>query len=132
MIIGICCDIVNMERLNKTPEFLERFEKRILGENELDEFLHKNKNLEKEKIIATLAKLYAAKEAFVKALGIGFRDGIYLQDIQVLHDQLGKPYFKISGKALVSLQKLCPVSSIHLSISDDYPAALAFVIIEAK
>lgn len=132
MIIGIGCDIVNMERLNKTPEFLERFEKRILGENELDEFLHKNKNLEKEKIIATLAKLYAAKEAFVKALGIGFRDGIYLQDIQVLHNELGKPYFKISGRALTYLQKLCQAPSLNLSISDDYPSALAFVIIDAK
>ena len=132
MIVGIGCDIVNMERLNKSPEFLERFEKRILGKDELAEFLHKNKNLSKEQTIAKLAKLYAAKEAFVKALGTGFRDGIYLTDIQVMHNDLGKPFFKISGRTQVYLKKLCSDASVSLSISDDYPAAFAFVIIEAK
>jgi holo-[acyl-carrier protein] synthase len=88
MIIGIGCDVVNMERLNKTSEFLERFGKRILGKDELQEFLD-NKPFDKDKVIARLAKLYAAKEAFSKALGTGFRDGIFLSDIQILHDKNG-------------------------------------------
>lgn len=132
MIKGIGCDVVNMERLNKTDEFLERFGNRILGKDELKEFLSKSKHISREEVIAKLAKLYAAKEAFVKALGTGFRDGIFLSDIQVLHDDLGKPYFKIGGRAQTYLQKVCPTAILHLSVSDDYPSALATVIIEAK
>lgn len=132
MIIGIGCDIVNMERLNKTDEFLERFGKRILGENELREFLVESKYATKEAIVAKLARLYAAKEAFVKALGTGFRDGIFLSDIQILHNELGKPYLNIGGKAQIILQKLCSNTNLHLSISDDYPSAIAMVIIESK
>lgn len=132
MIVGIGCDAVNIERLNKTIEFLERFSKRILGELELREFLKHSSDYDKEKIIANLAKRYAAKEAFVKALGTGFREGIFLSDIQILHNELGKPYFKIAGKAQNYLQKLCPSACLHLSISDDYPMAIAFVIIESK
>lgn len=132
MIVGIGCDVVNMERLNKADEFLERFGKRILGKDELREFLAESKNASKEKIVAKLAKLYAAKEAFVKALGIGFRDGIFLADIQILHNDLGKPYFKIEGQAKIYLQKICSTAVLHLSISDDFPVATAMVIIESK
>ena len=132
MIIGIGCDIVNMERLNKTPEFLERFMKRIAGQDELDEILKQTNNSDKTQIIAKLAKIYAAKEAFVKALGTGFRDGIFLSDIQVLHNNLGKPYFRISGGAKNYLQNNYPSVNLSLSISDDYPSAMAFVIIESK
>ena len=132
MIVGIGCDVVNMERLNKSDEFLERFSKRILGKDELREFLAESKNSERENIIARLAKLYAAKEAFVKAMGTGFRDGIFLSDIQILHDTLGKPYLNIGGQAQTYLQKLCSVADLHLSISDDYPVAAAMVIIESK
>ena len=120
-----------MERLNKSTEFLERFGKRILGKDELAEFVQ-NKPFDKDKIIAKLAKLYAAKEAFSKALGTGFRDGIFLSDIQILHNKNGKPFFKIEGEALRALQKLSLTTELHLSISDDYPVATAFVIIEAK
>lgn len=132
MIIGIGCDVVNVERLNKTDEFLERFCKRISGNEELDEFLTIKNNLDKKSIIAKLAKRYAAKEAFVKALGTGFRDGIFLSDIQVLHNDLGKPYLKIDGKAKDYLQKTCESAVLHLSLSDDFPVAVAFVIIESN
>ncbi len=131
MIVGIGNDIVNIERLNKTPEFLERFGKRILGNDELQE-LFKIKVTDIKTVAEKLAKIYAAKEAFAKALGTGFRDGIFLSDIQVLHDDVGKPFLKIGGGALIALQKLCAENNIHLSISDDYPFATAFVIIEAK
>ena len=131
MIIGIGCDTVNMERLNKSEEFLERFGKRILGKDELEEFF-KDKQFDKDKVVAKLAKLYAAKEAFSKALGTGFREGIFLADIQILHNKNGKPFFKIGGEAQSMLRKLSASSTLHLSISDDYPVAVAFVIIEAK
>ena len=132
MIIGIGCDIVNMDRLNKSPEFLERFLKRIAGQDELPELLKATKHSDQTETATKLAKIYAAKEAFVKALGTGFRDGIYLSDIQVLHNDLGKPYLKVSGKAETYLQNNFPPVSLSLSISDDYPSALAFVIIESK
>lgn len=131
MIIGIGCDVVNIERFNKSSEFLERFSKRILGKDELREFLN-DKNSEKEKVYTKLAKLYAAKEAFSKALGTGFREGIFLSDVQILHDNLGKPYLKIGGEALVHLNKLAMNNSLYVSISDDYPCAMAVVIIESK
>ena len=132
MIVGIGCDVVNIERLNKTDEFLERFSKRILGKDELREFLEKSKNADREKIIEKLAKCYAGKEAFVKALGTGFREGIFLSDIQILHNDLGKPYFKIGGKAEIYLHNLCLAANLQLCVSDDYPMAIAFVIIESK
>lgn len=132
MIIGIGCDVVNMERLNKSPEFLERFLKRIASSEEISDILKKGKSTDTALIMAKSAKIYAAKEAFVKALGTGFRDGIYLSDIQVLHNDFGKPYFKISGNTKTYMQNNFPPVNISLSISDDYPTAIAFVIIESK
>ena len=131
MIAGMGCDVVNMERLNKSLEFLERFGARILGKDEQKELMQ-GKNIDKEKFAASLAKRYSAKEAFVKALGTGFRNGIFLADIQVLHNKEGKPLLKISGEALRYMQKLYKEPILHLSISDDYPVAISMVIIEVK
>jgi holo-[acyl-carrier protein] synthase len=131
MIAGMGCDVVNMERLNKSLEFLERFGARILGNDEQKELMQ-GKTLDKEKFAASLAKRYSAKEAFVKALGTGFRNGIFLADIQVLHNKEGKPLLKISGEALRYMQKLYKEPILHLSISDDYPVAISMVIIEVK
>ena len=131
MIAGIGCDVVNMERLNKSLEFLERFGARILGKDEQKE-LADGKNIDKEKFMASLAKRYSAKEAFVKALGTGFRNGIFLSDIQILHNREGKPFLKIGGEALRYMQKLYKEPILHLSISDDYPVAISMVIIEVK
>ena len=76
------------------------------------------------------AARFAAKEAFSKALGTGFRDGIFLKDIQILHDALGKPELHVSGGALTALNKLAATPRLHISLSDDYPYAQAVVIIE--
>lgn len=128
MILGFGCDIVNIERLTKSPEFLERFKQKICGNDELKEI--SSGRMTYQELACSLAKLYAGKEAFSKALGTGFRNGIFLKDIQILHNNLGKPELKISGKAAVFLHSLAENPSLHISLSDDAPFACAVVIIE--
>ena len=129
MILGLGCDIVNVERIAKSPEFLERFKQKIMGAEELEELDFRGDITYKE-LACRLAKAYAAKEAFVKALGTGFRDGIFMRDIQILHTDLGKPELLISGRAFIYLQKLSVTAQTFVSLSDDYPFAQAVVIIE--
>lgn len=129
MIIGLGCDIVNIERLIKSAKFLQDFKTRILGDNELAELKHLIIDDDK-KLACLLAKRYAAKEAFAKALGCGFRDGVFLKNIETLHTELGKPCLKISGEALEKLNELSKNAKLHVSLSDDYPYAQAIVIIE--
>ena len=129
MIIGLGCDIVNLERLNKGAYFLKHFQKKILGDEEKKELAALPEKSENE-LVCLLGKYYAGKEAFAKALGTGFRDGIFLKDIQIIHDELGKPNLKISGEALVYLQKIAPNANYLITLSDDYPFAQAVVIIE--
>lgn len=131
MIIGLGCDIVNLERLNKGPYFLKHFQFKILGDDEKKELSLLPEKKEKD-IVCLLGKYYAGKEAFAKALGTGFRDGIFLKDIQILHDELGKPNFKISGGALTYLQKIANQANCLISLSDDYPFAQAVVVIEGN
>ena len=83
-------------------------------------------------ICITPKKLSFDKEAFAKALGTGFIDGIFLRDIRILHNDLGKPELKICGNAAAYLQKLSKAPRLHISLSDDYPYAQAVVIIERE
>ena len=129
MIRGIGCDIINIERLRQETGFLERFANRILGSEEVIE-LKDMPIADNRKLACELAKYYAGKEAFVKALGTGFRDGIFFRDIQILHDDLGKPELKISGRAAEYLKKLSAAGRSFITLSDDYPYAQAVVIIE--
>lgn len=129
MILGLGCDIVNIERLLKSEKFLQDFKNKILGENELAELNDKAFN-NTEKLACSLAKRFAAKEAFAKALGCGFRDEVFLKNIETLHDKLGKPYLKLSSEAQKKLYELSPKAKTHISLSDDYPYAQAIVIIE--
>ena len=131
MIVGLGCDIVNIKRLEKTDDFLTRFQNKILGPNEQAELAQKNLKTEKEKA-CLLAKYYAGKEAFSKALGTGFIDSIFLKDIQILHTELGKPILQITGNAQNYLQKSSSSPVLHISLSDDYPYAQAVVIIETE
>lgn len=128
MIIGIGNDIVNINRIQESEEFLHKFKHKILGPSELQEL--EQADIDNLKLACKLGKYFAAKEAFAKALGCGFRNGIFLKDIEILHDTLGKPYLKVSGEAANKLQKLTPHYHLHISLSDDYPYALATVIIE--
>jgi len=128
MILGLGCDIINIERIVESPEFLERFKRKIAGAEELSEI--DGNRLTYKELACILAKIYAGKEAFSKALGTGFRNGIFLKDIQILHNAFGKPELKISGAALTALCALAENPVLHISLSDDYPYAEAVVIIE--
>ena len=130
MIIGIGSDLCNIDRIQGSLDrFGERFEKRVFT------------RLEREKarsrpftIAGTYAKRFAAKEAFSKAVGTGFRRGVYMKDIGVANGPSGAPTLSLTGGAARRLAHLTPFGhevSIHLTLTDDHPWAQAFVIIEA-
>ena len=127
MIIGIGQDICDVNRINSTlSKFGERFTRRIYSINE------RNKCESRKNVADCYARRFAAKEACSKALGTGFRKGVFHKDIEVLNLSSGKPTLKLQGGALSRLNELCPENispSIELSITDDRKLALALVII---
>lgn len=130
MILGIGTDIVNVTRLEKSDEFLLRFIKRSLSEAE-QHAMNVRCLSDTQSRALYLAKRFAAKEAVVKAIGTGFKDGIYLSDIEVFNDDNGRPTVALSGNAEKYLRKICGKSfRVHLSLSDDYPFATAMAVIE--
>lgn len=81
-----------------------------------------------------LAKRWAAKEACAKALGTGIADGLFLSDIGVVNDAAGAPSIELTGEGVRRLKELTPggmKAHIHVSLSDEPPFALAFVVISA-
>lgn len=123
MIKGIGVDIIDIPRIKKMLEEDIRFVEKIFSENESAYCLSKHK---KE---MHFAARFAAKEAFFKALGTGWRYGMRWQDISVENDDLGKPSIHLSGKALEFFnENNC--TNINLSISHTKEYAVAFVIIE--
>lgn len=132
MILGIGSDIVNIERIEKLlVQFGERFEKKIFTQKEIDYANIRGKAGQRIKS-CTLAKRFAAKEAFVKAIGTGFNEGILWREIEVENQAIGKPFITVSGRALVQLQQLSPrgiMPRMDVSLSDDYPFAQAFIVI---
>lgn len=131
MIVGIGCDIVKVSRMSKiVPVFKQSMRQHILSPAEQREL--SAQDLNDDKISRFLAKRFAAKEAFSKALGTGFIDGLYMRDITVCHDELGRPYFEVENGALKALLDKVDNQDYqtHLSLSDDADLAQAFVIIE--
>jgi len=126
-IIGIGVDIVENDRMRKATKNKD-FIKRIFTKNEIN--LSK---LEKNNI-GFYAKRFAAKEAFAKSLGIGFRKGLNFKDIEILNDNLGKPYFNINDKLKKILKRLTKINSFNffLSLSDEKSYSVAFVTIQTK
>ncbi|WP_447556263.1 holo-ACP synthase [Vreelandella sp. EE22] len=124
MIVGIGSDIARVARFETAlMRHGERFAARILGTQEHAHWLEKNRP------VAYLAKRFAAKEAFVKALGLGLRSGMQWREIQVLNDPLGKPVLSLSGEA----QRLFSESGArtgHVTLSDEAEYAIAFVVLE--
>jgi holo-[acyl-carrier protein] synthase len=124
MIFGIGTDIVEVSRIEDSLErFGEAFAQRILSEREWQAFV-----LSQTKA-RFLAKRFAAKEAFAKALGTGLRGPATFQNIGVTHDDLGKPVLDLAS----ILQEFLNQRGIrfqHLSISDEKALALAFVVLE--
>ena len=131
MIIGLGSDLCNIERSqNSLNRFGERFENRVFTEIERAKARRRQITT-----AATYAKRFAAKEACSKALGTGFRQGVYWRDMVVHNLPTGQPYMKLTGGALARLEKLTPdgmTAVVHVSQSDEYPMANAVVIIEAR
>ncbi len=124
MIQGIGIDLVSVKRIEKSLEKLgDPFAKKILSDNELSEYSdEKNK-------AAYLAKHFASKEAFLKALGTGLRNGISFKQISVEHNELGKPLMHCEARAKEIIDDQS-ITNIHLSISDEKDYATAVVVLE--
>tara|TARA_B100001179_G_scaffold191942_1_gene148971 strand:- start:1386 stop:1787 length:402 start_codon:yes stop_codon:yes gene_type:complete len=130
MIVGLGSDLCNIERIqNSLDRYGERFENRVFTETE------RAKARKRPFTIAgTYAKRFAAKEAFSKAVGTGFRRGVYMKDIGVTNLPSGAPTLSLSNGAAKALAQITPeghVAHVHLTLTDDHPWAQAFVIIEA-
>ncbi|ODA68595.1 Holo-[acyl-carrier-protein] synthase [Methyloligella halotolerans] len=129
MIIGLGNDIIDIRRVEKTIErFGERFLDRIFTDVE------RTKSDARAARAASYAKRFAAKEACSKALGTGFREGVFWKDMGVVNLPSGRPTLKLTGGALRALERLTPEgheTRIDLTITDDFPTAQAIVIISA-
>ncbi len=128
MIVGLGTDIVNIDRIEKLLERnQDQFIDRVCTDEEKKYLLQSGANLKSK-----LAKIWAIKEAAVKALGTGFIQGISFQDVELMHDKLGKPEIEFRGKAKeILLNKISNTQvNIIVSLSDDKPFAQAVVIIE--
>ena len=122
-IFGIGTDIVAIERFKKIlARHPTRICEKILSHQEITLFGASKQPSH------FLAKRWATKEAFVKALGTGFRDGILMTDCETQHDELGKPSLNIRGKSAKKMATL-GIKHCHLSVSDENDYAIAFVIL---
>ncbi|MFP6729284.1 MAG: holo-ACP synthase [Alphaproteobacteria bacterium] len=129
MILGLGNDVIDIRRIERTLErFGARFIERIFTEME------QKKSDRRLNRAASYAKRFAAKEACSKALGTGFRKGVYWRDLGVVNLPSGKPTMALTGGAARRLQELTPpgmTAQIDLTITDDDPTAQAVVLISA-
>ncbi|WP_414462137.1 holo-ACP synthase [Hyphomicrobium sp. DY-1] len=129
MIIGIGNDLCNIRRVEKTlARFGDRFIERVFTAEE------RRKAFSRAHAARTFAKRFAAKEAASKALGTGFRAGVYLKDIGVVNAPSGRPTLALTGGAARRLAHLIPAgfkARIDVTLTDEYPMAEAIVIISA-
>lgn len=134
MIIGIGHDLIDISRIAKMlDDHGDRFVTRCFTASEQERAqLHLDKG-NRDGYVATFAKRFAAKEAVSKALGTGIAQDVYMKDIGVLNDDLGRPYIQLTGAAQEKLDDMTPSDKkgvIHLSLTDEPPLAQAFVVIE--
>ena len=131
MIIGIGSDLANIARIeNSITKFGERFLNKTYSEKEILE-MDKRKKVSLRRYASSAAKRFAAKEACSKALGTGFRRGVYLKDIEILHAPSGKPDIVLYNGALKRAQEIGGENfQVVVTMTDDYPWAQALVIIE--
>lgn len=129
MIVGIGSDLVDIRRIERTLErFGDRFTHRCFTEVE------RRKSDRRHLRAASYARRFAAKEACAKALGTGFRKGVFWRDLGVANLPGGKPTMELTGGALMRLRELVPDgmrARIDLTITDEPPLAQAMVIITA-
>jgi holo-[acyl-carrier protein] synthase len=124
MIYGIGTDLVDLERI-KNMKSLSSFAKKILGDQELKEYVQLEEGLNQY----YLGKQFAGKEAFVKALGTGFKDPIFPKDIQILRNSLGKPEVILSAGAKSYVEDL-GITKSHVSLADESNHLIAFAVLE--
>ncbi|CAN7223544.1 holo-ACP synthase [Rhizobium rhizogenes] len=129
MIIGIGSDLIDIRRVEKSIErFGTRFTERCFTD------IERAKSEGRKNKAASYAKRFAAKEACSKALGTGLAQGVFWRDMGVVNLPSGKPTMQLTGGAARRLAAMLPENHravIHLTITDDFPLAQAFVIIEA-
>jgi holo-[acyl-carrier protein] synthase len=129
MILGIGNDIIDIRRIEKTIEkHGQRFIDRIYTETE------KRKSELRAQRVASYAKRFAAKEACSKALGTGLSNGVFWRDMGVVNLPSGKPTMQLTNGAADQLARMLPAGRqavVHLTMTDEYPYAQAYVIIEA-
>ena len=124
MIYGIGTDLVDLERIKKMKS-PSAFANKILGDQELKKFAE----MKEGRNHSYLGKQFAAKEAFVKALGTGFKDPVFHKDIQILRNSLGKPEVLLSGGAKSFVDSL-GITKSHVSLADESNHLLAFAVLE--
>jgi holo-[acyl-carrier protein] synthase len=130
LIVGIGSDLTDIRRIEKTlSRFGDRFIARVFTEVE------RTRSERKSDRAASYAKRFAAKEACAKALGTGFRQGVFWRDLGVVNLASGRPTLVLTGGALARLESLTPKglrADIQLSLTDEPPLAQAIVIITAE
>ena len=131
MIVGIGSDLCNIERIEKSfARFGDRFLQRVFTEVEQAKAASRPHTR-----AGTLAKRFAAKEAFAKAVGTGFKRGVFMKDIGVVNAPSGAPTLHLTGGARARLDALAPAGhavDVHLTMTDDHPWAQAFVILTLR
>jgi holo-[acyl-carrier protein] synthase len=129
VILGIGSDLIEIQRIERTLErFGERFIARIFTAEE------QRRSERRARRAASYAKRYAAKEACAKALGTGFRQGIFWRDLGVVNQKSGRPTLVLTGNALKRLEAMTPPgmrAQVDLTITDEREMAQALVIITA-
>ncbi len=130
MIIGLGSDLCNIERIQQSLErFGDRFVERVFTPVEQAKAARRPYTR-----AGTLAKRFAAKEAYSKAVGTGFKAGVFMKDIGVVNAPSGAPTLALTGGAAARLAAITPPGHqavVHLTMTDDHPWAQAFVVIEA-
>ena len=131
MILGLGSDLCDIRRIERVMErHGDRFLQRVFTELERNRALRRTEALR----APTFAKRFAAKEACSKALGTGFRDGVFHSDMGVVNLRSGQPSMRLTGGALARLRAMTPAGMeavVHLTMTDEYPYAFAQVTIEA-
>jgi holo-[acyl-carrier protein] synthase len=131
MILGLGSDIVDIRRIEAAlARHGDRFVERVFTPAERAKAMRRTERIQ----AATFAKRFAAKEAAAKALGTGFRGGVFFSDLGVVNLPSGQPTMRMSGGAAERLKAITPagmVASVALTMTDEYPYAYAQVIISA-
>jgi holo-[acyl-carrier protein] synthase len=129
MILGIGSDLIDIRRIEKSlVRYGDRFISRIYTD------IEQATSDRRKQRAASYAKRFAAKEACSKALGSGIADGVFWRDMGVVNLPGGKPTMHLTAGAAARLERMLPQGHravIHLTVTDDFPLAQAFVIIEA-